>query len=158
MRDFWGAAIEVGAHVPSLIPDDEYRERMLDAYEEARTRNVVFPASAARDRMGHERYFHTILAPFDYREESGKRGIVAFSMEVSELEHTRQSVDALQRELDHRVQNNLQTIVSLLRIDLDSIGHGAARAPILMAIGRVSTLGIAYEMQATTREIGRAHV
>ncbi len=150
MRDFWGATIEIGAHVPSLISDEAYRERMREAYEQARARNVVFPASVARDRRGRERYFHTILAPFTYRGATGGRGIVAFSVEVSELEHTRQSVDVLQRELDHRVQNNLQTIVSLLRIDLDSIGHGEARAPILMAIGRVSTLGIAYEMQATT--------
>ena len=148
MEEFWGVAIAVGDPVLDLIPDATYRERTRSAYTRATTTRTVLPASAARDHNGILRFFHTVLHPLPRSRTGTPRGIAAFSVEVSELEYIRASRDALRRELDHRVFNNLQTIVSLLQLDLADIREPAARNAIESATGRVATLGLTYEAEA----------
>ena len=148
MREFWNREIRVGDAILPMIKDAHYRKQVEETYRTARHESVVLPASSAMDRRGRARFFHTIVNPLVYGRDPLRRGIAAFSVEVSELEYVKRSRDALLRELDHRVYNNLQTIVALLNLDVEQAPPGSARRALQAATGRVSTLSLAYASQA----------
>jgi two-component sensor histidine kinase len=148
MREFWNREIRVGQAILPMITDAHYRNQVEETYRRARRESVVLPASSALDRRGRARFFHTIVNPLVYGRDPLRRGIAAFSVEVSELEYVKRSRDALLRELDHRVFNNLQTIVALLNLDVEQAPPGIARQALRAATGRVSTLSLAYASQA----------
>lgn len=53
--------------------------------------------------------------------------------------------DALLREIHHRVKNNLQTISSLLRLQLDHINNQEAAAALRDSISRVHSMALVHE-------------
>lgn len=71
--------------------------------------------------------------------------VEARASERAEFEQRIRDKDVLLRELQHRVRNNLQMIVALIRIEARNAPDGAATAPFDRLAGRVEALRALYQ-------------
>ena len=75
-------------------------------------------------------------------------GAVALLRDVSELRHHDRlllSKDATIREIHHRVKNNLQTVSSLLQLQVRRLGSAEAKAAVESSVRRVSSIAMVHE-------------
>ena len=76
-------------------------------------------------------------------------GALVLMRDVSELRRRERllvSMDATIREIHHRVKNNLQTVVSLLRLQARRVEAAEARTAIEEAERRIATIAVVHEM------------
>lgn len=163
MRRFWNAEIRLGEEVLSCIDNQAYRETTEGRYEAVLAGETVSDESAISDRDGQVRTFHTLLSPIEGKRIGLRsRGIAAFSVETTQLRRQQQALrlaeedkTSLLQELDHRVKNNLQTIMSLLRIQMDTLPGDHRRSVLQDAINRVSALGYLYDSLVITEHVSQ---
>src|SRR5687768_16544704 len=62
--------------------------------------------------------------------------------------------DVLLKELQHRVKNNLQLIVALVRLEARSESRGGGQANLAMLAGRIESLGLLYKALSTESPAG----
>jgi two-component sensor histidine kinase len=153
MLEFWGTRIRRGTSVLAYLGDSEYRNMTSDRYRKALSGTTLATETGVTDRTGRYRSFHTLLSPLrgDGRNAVGT-GVAAFSIETTELTRRRRELaaaeadkESLLHELDHRVKNNLQTILSILRIQVGSLEDADARKVLQGAMHRVAALGFLYD-------------
>lgn len=98
------------------------------------------------DVSGHTLYYRSIpLMP----------GALLLVEDVTELRaHEREMrvKEATIREVHHRVKNNLQTIESLLRIQMRRTESVAVRSALSEAVTRVGSMAVAHDMLSCSRE------
>lgn len=73
-----------------------------------------------------------------------------------ELESKLREKDTLLREIQHRVKNNLQMIIALIRLEARNVTEGVALDPLDRLAGRIESLQILYQSLAdhdTNQEI-----
>lgn len=163
MRRFWSADIRLGEAVLSCIDNQAYRRTTEQRYETVLAGETVSDESAISDRDGQVRTFHTLLSPIEGKRIGLRhRGIAAFSVETTQLRRQQQALrlaeedkTSLLQELDHRVKNNLQTIMSLLRIQMDTLPRDHRRSVLQDAMNRVSALGYLYDSLVITEHVSQ---
>jgi two-component sensor histidine kinase len=103
------------------------------------------------------------LSPLGRSEVPGSTGgIAAFSIETTQLREQQLALraaeedkESLLHELDHRVKNNLQTILSILHIQVDSLSESTSREVLQDAIMRVAALGHLYDASVVTDHVSQ---
>ena len=147
--------------VLSARPDIELRSRLLEDgamdYVEkpvrgselrARIRNLVTLTRSRtilqRDLESTEQDLHTLA-----EEATARRRL---------LERTLAEKQVILQELHHRVKGNLQTISSLLALQLRGLGDSAAREALTETRGRVAALAMLHEMLYRTSDAASVHM
>ena len=75
-------------------------------------------------------------------------GAVALLRDISELRHRDRllvSKDATIREIHHRVKNNLQTVSSLLKLQVRRLANAEAKAAVESSVRRISSIAMVHE-------------
>ena len=75
-------------------------------------------------------------------------GAVALLRDISELRHRDRllvSKDATIREIHHRVKNNLQTVSSLLELQVRRLANAEAKAAVESSVRRISSIAMVHE-------------
>ncbi|MFO8063306.1 MAG: histidine kinase dimerization/phosphoacceptor domain -containing protein [Spirochaetia bacterium] len=97
------------------------------------------------------RYSQTTVSPMRTRSDSSHQ-LVGISRDITELKNTQQSLErgvreksTLLREVHHRVKNNLQIIVSLLRLQSKYFDDAATRRAFEDTMGRVASMAAVHE-------------
>jgi signal transduction histidine kinase len=147
--------------VLSARPDIELRARLLEngamdyvekpvrgAELRARIRNLVTltrsRAILQRDLESTDQDLHKLA------EEAATRRRL--------LERTLAEKQVILQELHHRVKGNLQTISSLLSLQLRGLGDPAAREALTETRGRVAALAMLHEMLYRTSDAASVHM
>ena len=89
-----------------------------------------------------------VLRAYPMVAEDRVTGAVAMLRDVSELRHHDRlllSKDATIREIHHRVKNNLQTVSSLLQLQIRRLGSAEAKAAVESSVRRVSSIAMVHE-------------
>ena len=99
-----------------------------------------------------------VLRAYPMVAEDRITGAVAMLRDVSELrQHDRLllSKDATIREIHHRVKNNLQTVSSLLQLQVRRLSSAEAKAAVESSVRRISSIAMVHEHLAldTTSEL-----
>ncbi len=84
------------------------------------------------------------LAELQQASEALARWSETLELSNSHLETTNQQRETLLKELQHRVKNNLQVVVSLLNLRSDGVSDSHGRNAILEASSRVEALALAH--------------
>ncbi len=163
MREFWGTDIRLGDSVLSYLTDPSYRRTTRDRYSAAMHGEAVADETGLTDRSGAYRTFHTLLSPLGRSEVlRSAGGIAAFSIETTQLRQQQLALraaeedkESLLHELDHRVKNNLQTILSILNIQVNSLSESTAREVLQDAMMRVAALGHLYDASVVTEHVSQ---
>lgn len=147
--EIWGRAPEeVVARgvdfLATLHPDD--RERVAEALPGALEGQRVDITYRVLRPDGAQRWVRD--SRFAIRDESGAiiraggtcQDITDWKLALEERERNLQDREVLLREVNHRVKNNLQVIISLMRLQAGRSGSEEVRAAFEEACGRVSTI------------------
>ena len=147
--EIWGRPPEeVVAHgadfLATLHPDD--RERVAEALPRALAGKRVDLTYRVMRPDGAQRWVRD--SRFAIRDQSGAivraggicQDITDWKLAVEERERNLQDRELLLREVNHRVKNNLQVIISLMRLQAGRSGSEEVRAAFDEACGRVSTI------------------
>lgn len=97
-----------------------------------------------------KRYFQTTLCPV--RDETGAcievvgigREVTSLKRSLEEVQSRLEEKNVLLREIQHRVQNNLQVILSLLNLQLQSASSEETREAFKVATSRIHTFSDLY--------------
>ncbi len=97
-----------------------------------------------------KRYFQTTLSPV--RDEKGNcieivgvgREITSLRLALEEVQVRLEEKNLLLREIQHRVQNNLQVIISLLNLQLQEAASDETKEEFQVAISRIHTFSELY--------------
>lgn len=105
------------------------------------------------------RFFLTSFSPIR-REKGPPAELVGIAREITELKHTQLSLEkslrdkeTLLQEVHHRVKNNLQIIVSLLRLQSRDFGDQAVRKAFGDTMARVSSMAQVHERLYQSSEL-----
>lgn len=82
------------------------------------------------------------------RPQQRHTGAVVLLSDVTELRHREQQLvtkDVMIKEIHHRVKNNLQTVASLLRLQVRRLPAGQSQAALLEAVRRVNAIAVVHE-------------
>ncbi|MCX7786638.1 MAG: PAS domain-containing protein, partial [Spirochaetes bacterium] len=109
-----------------------------------------------------KRYFQTILSPV--RDETGActeivtvgRDVTSLRQSLEEVQNRLEEKNVLVREIQHRVQNNLQVIISLLNLQMQSESSKEARQALQVAISRIHTFSDLYSQLQDKEDV--AHI
>lgn len=71
----------------------------------------------------------------------------------AQLRNSIQQKEVLIKEIHHRVKNNLQVIISLLRLQMDSIRDPAFQAEFESSINRVSTMAVIHDLMYQRKDL-----
>lgn len=74
---------------------------------------------------------------------------------TQEIEHVLEQKSALLHELDHRVKNNLQLMISLVGLELRGTGHPGIRDTLKRLRGRLQALGTVHHNRYSLEDIHR---
>ena len=109
-----------------------------------------------------DRYFHTTLSPI-YDEKGICLEIVGIGRDITPLRKALQEVQqrleektVLIQEIQHRVQNNLQVIISLLNLQAQTVSSQEAKKEFALAITRIHTLADIYNQLQGSMDV--AHI
>lgn len=69
------------------------------------------------------------------------------------LKETLEQKDVLLKEIHHRVKNNMQVIVSLLRLQLDGLREEEGKQALDASINRVSTMAIVHDLMYRRKDV-----
>lgn len=131
--------------------EERYRIRGADgAWHWVRTREQPFQWDAdgrVTQVMGIITEIDTLVAA----EEGRAREAEALASERADALHRR---GVLLRELNHRIKNSLQLVVSLLRLQAGTLGTGETRAAFDMACQRVSAIAEIHARLYMTEDVG----
>lgn len=167
MHTFWNSEIHIGMSVLDSISDPTYRHTVDRVYRRVLNGETMRLENALEDTDGNIRTFQHLLTPLtpviSPQTNYGRTpGIVAFSLEVTETRESQKALkealndrNALIQELDHRVKNSLQLILSLLRMDADTVDTGWARHTVVGAMNRVSALAYLYDSTVTGEHLSQ---
>ncbi len=129
LSDFFGLAPDKlhGERVPALYADDRERAALVERVE--REGRVVNREVEITRVDGDARTISLSAAPLDV---DGERAIISALVDITELKKHERSLrrlsrekDALLREVNHRVNNNLTTLLSLVARGRRSVGESA---------------------------------
>jgi two-component system, sensor histidine kinase PdtaS len=81
----------------------------------------------------------------DYTEEMRTQAFTELSHEKEKVEHQNKEMVVLLQEIHHRVKNNLQVIISLLRIQSQDLKSEEAKQSFHEAISRIMTMSLIHQ-------------
>ena len=151
--DFTGRSLEdeLGrGWIESLHPED--RDGCLAAYEKGfeAGRNVSTTYRLRRRDGAYRQVLDRGRLRFGPRGRA--LGYLACCMDVTEMQDAQERLqqalgdrNALLREVQHRLRNNLQLVASLLALQADATGTAEARAELDEAAARVRSIALAQE-------------
>jgi PAS domain S-box-containing protein len=103
------------------------------------------------DEGGHTRYFHTTLSPVRL-ENNPARELVGLGRDITEMKTTQLELErsvsekaTLLKEVHHRVKNNLQIIVSLIRLQSQDVDDPDTRGALEDTMARVASMAEVHE-------------
>jgi two-component sensor histidine kinase len=88
------------------------------------------------------------LRAIPIRDQGNRVGAIVLCRDVTELRHQERELitkDATIREIHHRVKNNLQTVASLLRIQVRRTHSDEVREALSQAIRRVGAIAVVHD-------------
>lgn len=146
-----------------MLPPDE-RARWRQALQQsAETLEPFFFESSIRLPDGAVRWARSQASTHRRRD-----GTVVWDGVVLDVTATKRAEEQLQaslaekemllEEVDHRVRNNLQVIVSLMRLDAGVVQDPEARERLERIIGRVRALGRVHEQSYRFGDFGRIDI
>ncbi len=75
-----------------------------------------------------------------------------------ELEHALEERFAMLQEIHHRVKNNLQVIISLLRLEADRQGDSGSRASLEASVQRILAMALVHETLYDTDQLDKIDI
>lgn len=72
-----------------------------------------------------------------------------------ELRHSLNEKVILLKEVHHRVKNNLQVIISLIRLQADTLGNKASAAHLNSILSRIRSIAFVHELLYRSQDLGR---
>lgn len=151
MEGLLGVPLAAGETVRSARLDDESLRIGREIRERARRGERVSLTHEFRLRDGGGTWLKLTAAPL-VGEAGQVEGTMVFAQDVTtereaqtELSAALETQRRLLREVHHRVKNNLQIVMSLLRLQLASIGDAAARDALAESGRRIGAMALVHE-------------
>ncbi|MCF7928759.1 MAG: ATP-binding protein [Spirochaetales bacterium] len=124
--------------------------------------NKAYQGDIVRQQIGYNiggktRYFDNIVGPV--RNSHGAiRGILGMNIEVTEHHNMVQERERLINEIHHRVKNNLQMIISMINLQIDSHNDPAVLEEFQEIKSRILSLSILHEHLYQNQRFGLIEV
>nr|MDA3949135.1 hypothetical protein [Spirochaeta sp.] len=113
-RRLWGE--QHGAHMQDVQDDPEILAQWMEV-NKAALAGETQTGETAYQVDGEDRIFRNIVAPV--RDGDTVIGVFGANIDITELKHALRDRDLLLRELNHRVKNHLQVILSIISLQRD---------------------------------------
>jgi PAS domain S-box-containing protein len=159
----------VGRRYTEVLPETELvaqrLRRVLATGKATRLREIPAPMLTQR-RRGRRRYLDVSLVPL--QDETGAvEGVILVALDVTaeirlravraeEEKRRRELAEAMSQEMNHRIKNNLMTVVELLQFQAQALEDERARAALHDAVSRLNLFARIHEQlqSAETEEVG----
>jgi PAS domain S-box-containing protein len=148
----------VGRHYTEVLPETELvakrLRRVLRTGKATRLREIPAPALTQR-RRGPRRYLDVSFVPL-HDETGAVEGVIVAALDVSaeirlraaraqEERRRRELAEAMNQEMNHRIKNNLMTVVELLQFQAHALEDDSARAALHDAVSRLNLFAHIHE-------------
>ena len=140
----------LGRHVARI--GDPFDDLCVDIAAVTRARATLSPVVEEVERRPDSTIMFQAIPLLDQKEYSGAMVLVRDITELRRRDRLLLSKDATIREVHHRVKNNLQTISSLLRLQIRRLDSEVGKEALMEAERRIRSMALVHEI--LSREVG----
>jgi len=151
-----------GESYPFDFYPESFRNRMTKNLTKVKeTNEVIVQEASVVDLDGRELWFHSTLVPV-CDEEGQIDYIMVVSVDTTVRKHAEEKIvaslkekEVLLREIHHRVKNNMQVIISLLRMHARESSNEQVRSVFNDCRDRVNAMSLIHEVLYQSEDLAR---
>lgn len=142
----------IGENPRILNSGRDDREKYRDLWETVLAGRRWYGNFENRRKNGTRYWERAVLTPV-LDDDGDVSAIIALKLDITEVESAREDLEqslreqqTLLQELHHRVQNNLQTVASLVRLQLDEVVDDRDRLLLSSYINRIESMATVHQL------------